>query len=109
MLGADEEHIETVKDENQVEIVELSDNEFAVDNDDIKDEYENQEELSHDATNEEFDIQEKSLIEEHEYECYECQLTFRKGFHLHSITRDKSFICSPFFFLQMKKYYWRII
>lgn len=82
VLGqADEETIDNVKDESQVEIVELSDNEFTLDNDDIKDEYEHetQEEHSQDANNELFDIQDKSIHEEHEYECYECQLTFSKA------------------------------
>ncbi len=76
----EEEHIDNVKDEGQVEIVELSDNEFAMDNDDIKDEYGHDIQDGHEANNEEFDIQDKSILEEHEYECYECQLTFSK-FH----------------------------
>lgn len=76
LTQVDEQHIENMKDEHRVEIVELSDNEFQVDNDDIKYEYETQEE--HDLNNEEYEIQEKSIAEEHEFECYECQVTFRK-------------------------------
>lgn len=83
VLGnAEEENIESVKDESQVEeIVELSDSEFAADNDDIKDEYENetQEEHSQDTNNEEFEIQDKTSVEEHELECYDCQLIFSKA------------------------------
>ncbi|KAJ6638789.1 Zinc finger protein [Pseudolycoriella hygida] len=79
VLGhTEEEQLDSVKDENQVEIVELSDNDFAIENDDIKDEYENEthEELSQeDVNNDAFESQDK-IIEEHELECYECQLTF---------------------------------
>ncbi|XP_037029072.1 zinc finger protein 2 homolog [Bradysia coprophila] len=70
-----EEHIECVKDEGQVEIVELSDNEFAVENDDIKDEYGHEPDGLDEPSNEEFEIHDKSIIEENEFECYECQLT----------------------------------
>lgn len=51
-----------------------------MDNDDIKDEYgdDQQGENSREANNEEYDINEKSIIEEHDFECYECQFTFSK-------------------------------
>lgn len=81
----EEEHIDSVKDEHQVEIVDLSDNEFAVDNDDIKDEYENEAHEEHDANTEEYDMQEKSILEEHDFECYECQLTFSKCIYFLSL------------------------
>lgn len=78
----DEEVLEGVKDENQVEIVELSDNEFTADQEDVKDEYENESQEGEHPNNEEFEIQEKSMTEEHELECYDCRQTFGKLFVL---------------------------
>lgn len=60
----DEEVLEGVKDESQVEIVELSDNEFAADQDDVKDEYENESQEEEHTNNEDFEIQEKSFAQE---------------------------------------------
>lgn len=73
-----EEHIESVKDEGHVEMVELSDNEFTVENDDVKDEYGHEADGidEQEPSNEEFELHDKSIIEENDFECYECQLTF---------------------------------
>lgn len=95
-----------MKDESQVEIVELSDNDFTVDNNDIKDEYENETENQEEHTNnEEYEIQEKSISEEHELECYECRLTFSKLFSLMS---RKLFNFSCFYF-KMRNHHCRNI
>lgn len=94
-----EEHIDGVKDEGQVEIVELSDNEFAVENDDIKDEYghdvdDELDEHLQEPSNEEFEIHDKSIIEENEFECYECQLNFSNAYESSKSVRcfDNSFL-----------------